>query len=118
MSVDKGAAFLVHYGKKGMRWGNRKGTSQRTYNTKHLSNTELKAVINRMQLEQQYSSLNKQGRSGSKKFAAGVAEEAGKKFLGKVLANAASGTIRYSAIKSKSNYPTLSKALDYLIKGK
>lgn len=66
---EVGDQFLSHYGKKGMRWGHRRGSSKtappvklpgtRGYNTKKLSNAELKKVIDRMDLEQKYDSLNK-----------------------------------------------------------
>ena len=66
---------LMHFGVKGMRWGKRKTSSfaapsddfknksaikaqAKTSGTKTCSNKQLQEAIMRMQLEQQYSSLN------------------------------------------------------------
>lgn len=117
MSADEKETFLQHYGKKGMRWGSRKASGQRTYDTKKLSNTELKAVINRMQLEQQYKNLNVSGQSKKKKFATDVTTEAGKKVAIKLLTNLAIGGVKYSALKTKTKMPKVSKALRYLATG-
>jgi len=119
MSLDKGEDFLQHYGKKGMKWGrrkDRKNSSQRNYQTSKLSNSELKAVINRMQLEQQYNDLNIRGESGKKKFVRDVTTEAGKKVAGRILANAMLGGVKYGAIKTSKSLPRISKALAYVIK--
>lgn len=114
MSTDNNKTFLEHYGKKGMRWGSRKSPGQRPYNTKKLSNSELKAVINRMQLEQQYKNLNVSGQSKKKKFAADVTTDVGKKVATKLLTNLAIGGIKYGALKSKNSLPRVSKGLRYL----
>lgn len=119
MSLDKGEDFLQHYGKKGMKWGrrkDRKNSSQRNYKTSNLSNAELKAVINRMQLEQQYNDLNVRGQSGKQKFIRDVTTEAGKKVAGRILANAAMGGIKYGSIKTAKSLPRISKALAYVIR--
>lgn len=67
--------FLSHYGVKGMRWGKRSGggtaVAERPASGDHkqvaklrakrpseMSNEELRALTNRMNLEQQYSRLN------------------------------------------------------------
>jgi len=70
---------LTHYGVKGMKWGKRKSedggsskppasedaalaskykTTAKKAGTKALSNAELKILVDRMNLERQYSSLN------------------------------------------------------------
>lgn len=78
---------LYHYGKMGMKWGVRKAKRNtpkgspdheraRKLNAKgakHLSNTELKELTNRMQLEKQYSSLNPSKMKKGMKIVAGVA---------------------------------------------
>jgi len=43
--------FLKHYGTKGMRWGHRKDRASK------LSDSELRARVNRLNMEQQYSTL-------------------------------------------------------------
>ena len=92
--------YLQHYGVLGMKWGRRRseaqlardrGKSRRTKSEDHLrakslkkkrlsqlSNSELKELNNRMQLEQQYKSLKKQNVSAGKKFVKDVAYESGK----------------------------------------
>ena len=72
--------FLAHAGKKGMKWGVRKGRSakvgKRSYDARKLSNQELSAVVKRMELEQKYTQLN---RKNLKK------QTQGRKFVGEVL---------------------------------
>lgn len=70
--------ILEHYGTKGQQWGIRKSgtgapskrskgsrSSKVDVSTKHLSNDELKKVVERMRLDQQYSELSK-GKSKTK----------------------------------------------------
>jgi hypothetical protein len=74
--------FLAHYGKLGMKWGRRSGTSVssdytsvsplRKQSYKSLSNAELKTAISRMQLEKQYKDLNPKGLSRANKVALGI----------------------------------------------
>lgn len=74
--------LLAHYGVKGMRWGHRKSQSSSdatpassdsavvtdhknrvaTGGTRTLSNKELRELVDRMNLEQQYANLNKKSR--------------------------------------------------------
>jgi hypothetical protein len=69
---------LAHYGIKGMKWGVRRGrnagesgpvsddaaraqaalSKAKSSGTKALSNDEIRAIVDRMRLEQQYSQLN------------------------------------------------------------
>lgn len=80
--------FLAHYGVKGMRWGVRKdrraksgaakpaykGASRgkapgtRSYDVKKLNNRELKKVVERMKLEQEYARLNSPKKKKGKSF--------------------------------------------------
>jgi hypothetical protein len=53
---------IVHFGVKGMRWGVRKEDSS----VKSLSNQELKARIERMNLEKNYSRLTQEQSTISK----------------------------------------------------
>jgi len=68
---DKVGEFLAHYGKKGMKWGVRQkepvggsdkpeegsAGGKKKGGTKELDNVELKKVIDRMKLEQEYVKL-------------------------------------------------------------
>jgi len=74
--------ILAHYGVFGMKWGRRKSfippsdikgptrAGLRGYNSRKLNNKDLKKVIDRMKLEQDYKSLNAKGKSTEgKKYA-------------------------------------------------
>ena len=98
---------LQHHGVKGMRWGFRKkssegGSSSKSKRTKthedytnahsktkvkSMSNAELKARINRLQMEKQYSQLTAKEKS------------AGRKFVGNVLAASATAVATGYATK-------------------
>ena len=93
---------LAHFGIKGMKWGVRRTKQQisdsedhtraaglrkksRFGKTRKLSNDELRAVIERMNLEQQFSNLKKQ-RSGeggkiARELLIGIGKEHAKKAL-------------------------------------
>jgi hypothetical protein len=84
--------FLEHYGKKGMRWGQRKNrgsvkTSKKTSSpkprAKDLSDDDLKKAVNRMQMEKQYNSLigNNSKKEAGAKFVKNVAGTAVKTAL-------------------------------------
>jgi hypothetical protein len=83
-------AILSHHGIKGMKWGVRRSKRQlaraaksRTgKSVKDLSDEELRTVVNRMQMEQQYSRLT--GNTGRRSVIA-----VGAAFAGSVLANVA-----------------------------
>lgn len=62
MIVSDSDAVLAHYGVKGMQWGvrrKRKSTTDILEPTRKLSNDDLRKVVDRMRLEQQYSELAK-----------------------------------------------------------
>jgi hypothetical protein len=86
---------LAHYGIKGMKWGVRRTRAQiddsadvvkkkaveaklksNRGSTDALSNEELKSLVNRLNLEQQYSNLtsNDKTKSNGKKFVSGMVE--------------------------------------------
>ena len=48
-------AYLAHYGVKGMHWGIRKEPQQRQIS--NMTDSELRDVVNRMRLEQQYRDI-------------------------------------------------------------
>lgn len=77
-------AYLMHYGVKGMKWGVRKDRSKsysddynstkslRKKNVKQLSNSELRKLNERMQLEANYKRLNPSVVNKGYKFAKGL----------------------------------------------
>lgn len=103
-SVDD---FLMHYGIKGMRWGVRRGRnvskksskkqsgdasddhktarSLKKKGTRSLSNSELKKVNERLQLERQFNALNPKQKSVGKRLASS---------LGKMTLNAVADTTK------------------------
>lgn len=98
---------LKHHGILGMRWGvrrfqNKDGTltptgrkrqeketkaavkeSRESKNVKSMSDTELRTVINRLQMEKQYSQLTSKERSAGAKFVTNVLTEAAKQTVSK-----------------------------------
>lgn len=88
--------FLAHYGVKGMRWGTRKKGSvepaskdaktaldlrarAKTSKVKALSNAELQAAINRMNLEQQFKRLSVNEKPAVQRWMASTLLEIGKR---------------------------------------
>jgi hypothetical protein len=90
--------FLAHYGVKGMRWGTRKAAQlpkeeaskdaqtalelrarAKRSKAKALSNAELQAAINRMQLEQNFKRLAVNERPAVQRFIASTLLEIGKR---------------------------------------
>lgn len=87
MDVD---TFLSHYGKKGMRWGQRKSGGVKKSSSKStkpkakdLSDDDLKKAVNRMQMERQYNSLigNNSKKEAGAKFVKGIGSTAVKTAL-------------------------------------
>lgn len=93
MSMSEVESFLEHYGIRGQRWGVRtggasgssgdsKGLKGPKSKTAHLSNDELKKVVERIKLDQQYHELTNSKKQGGKKYATGLLKESGGKLLG------------------------------------
>ena len=84
MNIEK----ILHYGIKGMRWGVRKD------DPKTLSNKELKARIERMNLEKQYNRLTtersaiKRGASTVSKILGNAAQQAATQYVAKQFSQA------------------------------
>ena len=82
---------LAHAGVKGMKWGVRKSAKSTTSSkstpkatkpqkekAKDLSDTELRARINRLQMEQQYKQMTNSQKSAGQKFVTDVLQTAAK----------------------------------------
>jgi len=64
--------FIEHYGTKGMKWGirkkpskGRKGAKAKSRKVSDMSDTELRAKVNRLNMEKQYKTLKKNKRDQS-----------------------------------------------------
>lgn len=103
--------FLAHFGIKGMKWGVRRSANQATDSedhiratglrkksrfgkTRRLSNEELRVVIERMNLEQQYSNLRKQKSGSGAKIAKELLVNFGKEQARKALTDAGANAIK------------------------
>lgn len=91
MSKDEANGVLVKkdFGIKGQRWGHRKDQGEakpksKSANVKSLSDAELKAVVERMNLEERYSKLSATQATKSQRLA---------KFATDIVVNAAKTTI-------------------------
>lgn len=102
---------LTHYGVLGMKWGVRRNRSKSSSGSgkkrglkskvkkvinkrkgksvKKMSDAELRARINRMQLEKQYKSLKTEMYSPGKKFAKDIVRDVGSQMVKDVTKNAA-----------------------------
>jgi K+-transporting ATPase c subunit len=100
--------FLEHYGKKGMRWGTRKGragasrsTDRTVFNKspKKLTSAELDSRIKRMEMEKRYNELNKRDVSKGQQLASEVLSNSGRTVATTVLTGAAILGVRALAKK-------------------
>lgn len=90
-SDDNVEEFLDHHGIKGQRWGVRKPRGDRSAFIKpktkgpdlsKMSNDDLRAAVNRMQLEKQFKDLsNSKSTSFGKKFASEILKDVGKQHV-------------------------------------
>lgn len=100
--------FLEHYGVKGMRWGVRKASGggakparnsstrgsspgTRTYDAKKLNNRELKKVVERMKLEQEYARLNQPKKKKGENFVSKTLKSEGGKIAKQYITPASIG---------------------------
>ena len=95
-NIEKAKTFLEHHGVKGMKWGVRRSKRQlrraaqaRGKSVKDMSDDELREVVNRMNLEQQYSRLS----GGNQRSLA----SSGASFAGSIAANIARTQITNAA---------------------
>jgi hypothetical protein len=109
-SLEEAENFLAHYGKKGMRWGVRKGRSSdrpageraRVKYTKaghKLTDEQLQTRIKRLEMEKKYNDLRNPNKRG-KKFVDNVLVGSGNEVAKKLLSNAALLAVRTSLEKS------------------
>ena len=86
VTLEEAEAFLLHYGVKGQKWGvrrKRSGSDDVLGPTKNLSNDELRRVIDRMRLEQQYSEMVKNPKKeAGKKYANKLVQDSGNRLVG------------------------------------
>lgn len=92
---------LIHYGKKGMRWGVRKKSNVTTYvkPASQLSDHDLAKRIKRLEQEKRYNKLNQKEVSKGKKVADEILTNTGKKAVSTALAAASVG-IGVAAVKT------------------
>ena len=97
VSTEKPVESLYHHGIRGMRWGvrrpdgpdgtvggsndHRQAKLLKKKGSKNLSNAELKAYVDRMNLEKQYAKLNEKEVSAGRKFVQDILVGAGKTAL-------------------------------------
>jgi len=92
VSTEEAIEKLYHFGIPGMRWGRKRGTSKGPPSEEHmhkevmtkkhireLSNSDIKKLNERLQLEKQYRELTKKQMSPGKKFIADLLISQGKK---------------------------------------
>lgn len=126
--VTESETFLEHYGKKGMRWGKRKAArnagpastnpGSRTYNSQKLNNQELKKVVERMKLEQQYTELNTKATPRKKSWSTYDKSKVGDVFV-KALLTAAAGLLVKKLFDDKKPAKDAGKtAVDNIVKSK
>lgn len=107
-----GSNVLEHYGKKGMRWGTRKGRTERgpggertrvkyTKPGHKLTDEQLQTRIKRLEMEKKYNDLRNPNKRG-KKFVDNVLVGSGNEVAKKLLTNAALLAARKSLEKSGS----------------
>lgn len=86
--------FLEHYGVKGQKWGVRRKSKRssssgvrgktpgtRTYDVTKMSNKDLKRVIDRMRLEQEYARLNEPKKKSGNTFVKDTLKKEGTKLI-------------------------------------
>lgn len=105
---------LVHFGKKGMRWGvitgtKKSGTPSQKQKIKDMSTAELQAHVNRMNLERSYAKMMKQDAMANRSPI-----QRGAATAGTILA--ASGKTAVQNYVAKSMSTALEKSITSLVK--
>ncbi len=112
--LSKTDDFLEHYGILGMHWGHHKSRTESVPSEDHLkktrlkkmkvsemSNTELRALTERMQLEKQYKDLSKGEISAGRKFAQDILLNIGKEVVTNAARSAAKEIMKKAMAKAK-----------------
>ena len=96
---------VKHHGVKGMRWGVRRARKQQEQSSymRSMSDAELRARINRMQMEKQYAQLTKKPPNPVVKFAGDVLLQSGKNIAADYVTKYGKKTIDELISKSKKN---------------
>lgn len=137
--MDALETALAHYGVKGMRWGIRKRSTtpavpssedaqkaetirarSKAAGTNALSNAELRAAIERMNLEQQYGKLVVQTapKSAGRKFVESILGEVGKEEVKRVAKASAAIKVEDAFTGEKRSGADFTKAVGQRIKPK
>lgn len=112
--IQQDRRVIVHYGIPGMRWGKRKVSNSvnlsddykkaknlRKKKMSEMSNSELRDLTTRMQLERQYKDLKSSEISAGKKMLKNVLNEIGKETLKSVIKSGVNITVDYTKKKVK-----------------
>lgn len=107
MPTDLVKQFIEHHGVKGQKWGvRRKDTSTNSSsgprklssitseNTKHLTNDELRKIIERMNLDRQFSELTSAKTHAGRKYTKTLLENSGKTAVGVLVSAVATKAVK------------------------
>ena len=142
MNATEVEEFLEHYGVRGQKWGVRNssrssggsknsgdsggnskssadsgssggpGSKSAKSKTAHLSNDDLKKVVERMRLDQQYAELSNPKKQGGKKYVSNMLKDSGNKLAGAIVATVATIVVA----RALGQYSAKSKAQEEVMK--